>query len=787
MVSDDNLLKRMKRLSTYFTITVIIIAVLVLSGWQFNIELLKHPFPESKTMNPTAAVAFIAASVSFLWLSSRRSGRMLNTGSFLAFLVFFIGALKLLSIVSGLDFQIDALLFRDKLETNRIVPIAAASFMLLGIVLLLSVTKKKTHQTATFWILMLLVCTSLFSILGYLYQVQIFYGLFTYLPMAFLAAICFLLLTLAILFSNADTKIMKDFTGKLAGSVAARRLIPAAILVPVVLGFLRMIGHWKGIFTTEFGVTILVLSIIIAFMVVIWYSVSLLNKRDLQSRLADNALRQSEEQIQNIFNAAPDAVIVIDEEGKIVKWNPKAETLLGWSEEEAIGKLLSETIIPDRYRESHAKGMQHFLKTGEGPVLGKTIEINAIKKDNTEFDVALSISPTIVNGKYLFIGFIRDITQQKRAQIQLKESEEKYSLLFNSIDEGFCIIEMIFDDQKKPVDYRFLVINASFERQTGLQDAVGKRMREFAPDHEEHWFETYGKIALTGESIRFENRAEQLHRWYDVYAFRFGEPENFQVAILFNDITARKKTEKELETVNKELEAFSYSVSHDLRAPLRIIDGYSKIVIEDYAGKMDEEGNRMLGIVTASAQKMGRLIDDLLNFSRLGRKELTLYHTDMTGMVESVINEQLSSEVNHISVKVENLEPAYCDRNLLHQVWANVISNAIKYSSQREKPVIEISSGKTAGEIIYRVKDNGVGFDMQYSGKLFGVFQRLHKTTEFEGTGVGLALVQRIITRHGGRVWAEAEVNKGATFFFSLPVLPDKIKKPIDTDEAHIQ
>jgi PAS domain S-box-containing protein len=525
----------------------------------------------------------------------------------------------------------------------------------------------------------------------------------------------------------------------------------------------------------------------------------------------------------------------------------------------------------------------------------------------------------------------RDITAQKKAEEKIKESEEKLSMLFNSIDEGFCIIQMIFDEQKKPLDYCFLVVNPSFERQTGLRDAVGKRMREFAPNHEEHWFETYGRIALTGESIRFENRAEQLHRWYDVYAFRFGEPKNLQVAILFNDITERKKTEetikqlnlelekrveektkeviqnekrfraliensneviivtdlegnrifvsegikrmlgytpqeymklnifnmlppeeahsvrqllqkivdnpgksfsinvhvqhkngswrwieavlsgfldvpglngivinyrdvterkeaeeeirvlnellekkveertKQLETVNNELESFAYSVSHDLRAPLRIIDGYSEMIVSDYAPKLDKEGQRMIDIIMANARKMGQLIDDLLNLSRLGRKELLFHPVNMNQLVRSVLEEFDQTQTEKVEIKVGDLLPANCDTNLLRQVWINLISNAIKYSGKRQKPEIEISSYKESKEIIYYIKDNGVGFDMKYAGQLYGVFQRLHKATEFEGTGVGLALVKRIIVKHGGRVWAQSEVNKGASFFFSLP------------------
>ena len=184
----------------------------------------------------------------------------------------------------------------------------------------------------------------------------------------------------------------------------------------------------------------------------------------------------------------------------------------------------------------------------------------------------------------------------------------------------------------------------------------------------------------------------------------------------------------------------------------------------------------MLGIVTANAERMGQLIDDLLNFSRLGRKQLTIHRVDMNGLVKSAIAEQQLSKEKSLSIQVETLEAAYCDNNLIKQVWINFISNAIKYSSQREKPVIEIKSTKTDDEIIYSIKDNGIGFDMKYADKLFGVFQRLHDMRDFEGTGVGLALVKRIISRHGGRVWAEAEVNKGATFYFSLPIFQDKTK-----------
>ena len=355
-----------------------------------------------------------------------------------------------------------------------------------------------------------------------------------------------------------------------------------------------------------------------------------------------------------------------------------------------------------------------------------------------------------------------DITKEK-------ESEEAHKVLFNSIDEGFCIIEMIFDENNKPIDYRFLEVNASFERQTGMHDAAGKRMREFAPDHEEHWFEIYGKIALTGEAIRFENRAEQLSRWYDVYAFPVGDPKKYQVGILFNDVSARKLAEQQLLEVNKELEAFSYSVAHDLRSPLRSVHGYAEVLNQDYGKVLDAEGVRILENIKRNATKMGRLIDDLLDFARLGRKELQLSKINMNDLVQDVLTEMSRSISYKAIMEVGQLDNVMGDYSLLYQVVFNLISNAVKYSSKIEAPVIQIYSEAKSDEVIFTVKDNGAGFDMEYASMLFGVFRRLHTEREFEGTGIGLAIVYRIIAKHKGKIWAEGKVNEGATFSFSLP------------------
>jgi signal transduction histidine kinase len=250
--------------------------------------------------------------------------------------------------------------------------------------------------------------------------------------------------------------------------------------------------------------------------------------------------------------------------------------------------------------------------------------------------------------------------------------------------------------------------------------------------------------------------------------------------VVLREIEQHRSTNRELaasaaqlELTNKELESFSYSVSHDLRSPLRAIDGYSRIFEEDFADRLDEEGLRLLGVIRSSSKKMGQLIDDLLSFSRMGRKPVDAAMVDMNQLVDEVWKE-VSAGHDEAILKKQPLPAVWGDRALLRQVLLNLLSNAVKYSGNNPAPVVEVQAEKKVEELVYCVRDNGVGFDMRFYNKLFGVFQRLHTENEFPGTGVGLAIAQRVIVRHGGRIWADSELGKYAAFYFSLPIKHSK-------------
>jgi PAS domain S-box-containing protein len=377
-----------------------------------------------------------------------------------------------------------------------------------------------------------------------------------------------------------------------------------------------------------------------------------------------------------------------------------------------------------------------------------------------------------------------EIKMSKQITNRLKESEEKWRTLVTTIPEYIGLVDC---------EGKFLFLN-HYAEGFSEKNTIGKSHLDFIPNEwKEFYRQKFEECIGTQKNQIFEytafgdNYAIRTYETCLVPIIQQGKVSN--VMAIARDITERKQAEKELfslntqleqrvierttqlEAANKELEAFAYSVSHDLRAPLRAVDGFSKFVLEEYENKLGSEGKRLLKLIRSNTQKMDQLITDLLALSRVTRSELNFSRIDMTQMAISMSEESATPDVtDKISLTVDPLPEANADPTSMRQVWINLIVNAIKFSSKEKKPLIKICGRTENGFNVYYVKDNGVGFNPKYTHKLFGVFQRLHKSDDFEGTGVGLAIVQRIIHRHGGKVWAEGEEGKGATFWFSLPV-----------------
>ena len=506
---------------------------------------------------------------------------------------------------------------------------------------------------------------------------------------------------------------------------------------------------------------------------------------------AEAALRQKEEHLRLVFEDGGDAIFLINEDGTIYSANPAACQMLGQSEAQIIEIGLAGIMDPDDPRVARALVSTALERKGRnGRYRG---ELNCVRSDGTVFPVEiLTHSTRAPSGGMRTAVIARDITERKRAEEDLRLTVDRLGLALEASKAGWwewnpatgqnlwsAELWSLYGLDPKVVKPSYAAWRASIhpEDVAGVEEALGKAVgaggdldlhwRVTAPDGTQRWLMSRGR-PLKGPDGR---PTRYLGIVIDITE---REEREEKIRLLNSDLEKRVEDRtRELMATNQDLEGFSYSVSHDLRAPLRAIEGFSAILVRDHGEHLPPDARRLLEIVHTNALRMSALIDDLLRFSRAGRSEMKWVPIDMTGMVKELLGEIVPDERwDRYEVRLEELLPATGDPELIRVVLQNLLANAVKYSGRREHAVIEVGSRLGLDGPEYLVKDNGAGFDMAYAHKLFGVFQRLHGASEFEGTGIGLALVKRIVTRHGGQVWADGAVGSGATFRFSLPLKP---------------
>lgn len=806
----------------WVAVAVVWVGCMVLVGWASGIQWLVNLVPGVAYMKPNTALAFVISGCSLLLVQIPRTWTQ-RAAQGAALVVGLISLLTLGEYVSGLDFGIDQRLFPIsdptllKPHPGRMSINAVTCFGLTAAALFIMGRRPLSDRRLLFLagIGALVAAVALFSVFGYLVLFVTNYGWGDLTGMAIHTSVLFLSIGAAILsFSWREAggrwlirpKLTAAFAVGLALTIAfaafsqrsTRELMTAATRVTLAQEVIAKIHEFKGDFEqVGEGMRGFVITGDESFLTLTTRAIplALSDLQELRKITADSPIHQTrlialEALMNTIFDNARQVISTRRAEG----FEAAAQRVAsgrGKSLNEQARALLREMELNEkqqlvsRLEKSVAINQQTLLILPVGVFVSVVILIAVILRLNAE-TVSRQHVAEALNAAKLRLRFALEASRIGEWDLDLVTQTSRRSLMHDQI---FGYAEMLpewtyelFLKHVHPED------RARVDQLFQASLATGRdwefECRIIRHDGTDGWIwargscvkDTSGKqlemIGLVGDITEHKRVQQELKAAEE----RQRAAEELRRSNLLLEQHVRERT-AELQAALSELDTFTYSVSHDLRAPLRAVDGFTRMVVEDYAPKLDDEGRRMLGVIRAETQRMSHLIDDLLAFSRIGRQQVAPEPIDMHALAQEVFDElaQLAPDRN-LRLKLQPLPPAVGTPPMIRQVWVNLLSNAIKFTKGREPAVVEIGAQVGAdGLPVYYVKDNGVGFDMRHADKLFGVFERLHRSEEFEGTGVGLSLVKRIVQRHSGRVWAEGEVGRGATFYFTLSQTPEKV------------
>jgi PAS domain S-box-containing protein len=770
-------------IARYSGLAVAALGLLVLIGWAANIPAIENVAPGLPTMVPNSALMFLLSGVTLtllVWPVPDRKVKWVARILAIGTLVFAL--LTTVEYDAGVNLGIDRLILPASGNTGvypgRSSSQSAFNFLLLSFAFLLI----DIRWPKRVWIPQLLGGFAAFLagavLFGYAYGITAIYaGTAAGRGLSLHSALGFVVLIIGLECARPERSVVRFLAGRGPVGRLARRLTLAAVILPFLVGGLVILAARVGNLDPGYAIAILVVFLVAFLEVAILWTVSWLGKSDARRSEAEAALRSSEERFRSVSETANDAIVSADEQGRIAYLNDAAERIFGYRLEDALGEPLT-MLMPERYHDGHRTGFARYMRTRQAKILGQTLELAGRRKDGSEFPLEVSIASWNASGRTFFTGVLRDVTERKLTEAALRQSEERFRLMVSNVKD-YAIL--MLDPQGRVASW-----NEGAERIKGYraEEIVGQHFSRFYPDEDVKSGKPPLELEEASKNGRFEDEGWRVRKdgsrfWANVVITALRDPDgNLRGFVkVTRDITERRKAQEEilrrsveLEASNKELEAFSYSVSHDLRAPLRSMDGFSQALLEDYRDKLDEHGVDYLDRVRAATQKMARLIDDMLGLARVSRAQMRIAPVDLSAMASSVANELRASDpTRQVDVEISAGLRADGDPGLLRVVLENLIANAWKFTSTKPAARIEFGSTNVDGTRAFFVRDDGVGFDMAYARKLFGAFQRLHTTAEFPGTGIGLATVARVIRRHGGRVWAEGEVGRGATFYFTIP------------------